>query len=112
MGTDFTVWASAKNAPLAVCDNPRIEGGDYPQGTNRGQFGWDVGIKYASLNILATSLEQQASARQGTKIRRLAICVHGDPGLVDIDGALPSTALTLLTQRPSEQEIHAKCLTF
>lgn len=111
---DFTVWASAPNAPLIVCQNAQVPGGNYPEGSSDvtsdkyGQFGWDVGINYASVEVLATALEQQASQRGG-KVSRLAICVHGQPGRVDMNGKIAAQAMTqTVTIGEAQAEINEK----
>ena len=56
-GADLAVWAAVFDVPIVPCLDARLEGKPggppYPQGTLRGQGGWDMGLLFTSLNDLA-----------------------------------------------------------
>jgi hypothetical protein len=101
----FAVWANTTDVPTTVCFDARLEGQEewlaYPHGRTNGQAGWDMGLMYGSLVDLASKLHgSSASAtpshvcgntvrdcppiRPG-QITRLAINVHGGPGVLELD---------------------------
>ncbi|MEU4196979.1 hemopexin repeat-containing protein [Kribbella sp. NPDC026611] len=99
--TGLAVWAEHKRAPLLVCSDARLEAGAnrviaYPGGTSRGQAGWQLGMKFSTLQGLADALERAVipdfygddgagSATIGAgSITRLAINAHGLPGQLDV----------------------------
>jgi hypothetical protein len=58
----LAVWAEHTGAPLFGCADARLEGGEnrllgYPDGTPKGQAGWQLGIRFTDPADLATALE-------------------------------------------------------
>ncbi|MBX3568840.1 MAG: DUF4347 domain-containing protein [Rhizobiaceae bacterium] len=96
------VWASSSNVGLAICAG----GAEDETDPSRGDLFWDTGIMFGSLKELADRL-----TTMGEKVSSLAICAHGDPGIVDIDSVFPSnSSLTGAMTSDKEMELKAKCL--
>jgi Domain of unknown function (DUF4347) len=93
------VWADSGSARGIICFDARLESGSwkgapYPEGSTRGQAGWDVGIRFGDLANLASKLKTDKTPshvcgnwwrdcppiRPG-QIYRLAISGHGAPGI-------------------------------
>jgi hypothetical protein len=58
----LAVWAARPELLAQICVNARLGGAPShpanPNGQTNGQGGWDIGLNFASLNDLATQLEQ------------------------------------------------------
>jgi len=81
-----------------ICPDARTpdpSGKGYPEGSDVGQFGWDVGMTFSSLAQLESKLKTAIAENGGNKVERLAIDVHGAPGYIDIDGKIGSGALSI-----------------
>jgi hypothetical protein len=114
-----SIWANL-DTPLNVEFDCRLREDDgstlshlpYPEGTRRGQAGWDVGVHFGSLKSLASKLShkpialpnficgnlfQDCAPLQPGQISRLAINAHGDSGEVRINGRNNPVSLTPLT---------------
>lgn len=94
----IAVWAEI-DVPGIVCHDARIRGlppaRSYPQGETYGQYGWDMGLQFSSLDNLASSLVDGSFATPPhlggepvcpRQIHRLAINAHGYPGEVYVEG--------------------------
>jgi hypothetical protein len=96
------VWAEHTQAPTKVCDDARLDGGKapvaYPHGSLRGQGGWQVRVKFATVKELAARLTAltipafygdpkagEALVPPG-RITRLGINAHGMGGAFAING--------------------------
>jgi Hemopexin len=58
----LAVWAEHTGAPLFGCADARLEGGEdrllgYPDGTPKGQAGWQLGLRFTDPANLAATLE-------------------------------------------------------
>ncbi|HEY3743010.1 MAG TPA: DUF4347 domain-containing protein [Bryobacteraceae bacterium] len=77
-----TVWAYSKAAPGKTCEDARLLGGgtniQYPAGNDQGQGGWEIGLMFETFSDLATKLKALQE-----NITRLAINLHGAPGVID-----------------------------
>lgn len=100
----ISVWAAAPDVPIFPCFDARLNGEDtkitYPNGTNLGQAGWDMGINYINLKDLADKLkrnpmeipshvcgkEECDRVLKKGQIYRLAINAHGNTGEIRING--------------------------
>ena len=105
MGRDLSVWATHGDAPGKACFDARLTAVDpcvqYPDGTPRGQAGWDMGMGFDTLANLADQLTRRplttpahlcgnlfmdcAPIAPG-QITRLAINAHGAPGVLAVNG--------------------------
>jgi Domain of unknown function (DUF4347) len=101
------IWAYSKNVPGLTCPDARLLGGgtklSYPDGNDKGQAGWDVGLMFNTLGDLDGKIDEALSASDDKKVTRLAINVHGAPGLVDINGDNQSWDFTKLWNKYSSQ---------
>jgi hypothetical protein len=71
---------------MAVCkDGSPSDGGPYPDGNDKGQYGWDVGFTFSSLSDLVNQVSGNFGVNQ--KIDRLAISAHGAPGELQLGGS-------------------------
>ena len=101
----ITVWAENVDARGRACPDARLrENGSlskrsYPDGTAKGQAGWDWGINFNHLGNLVTQLTVYPTPSrlcgnlildcpevQPGQVIRLAIGAHGTPGEFEIDG--------------------------
>lgn len=103
---EVCVWA-AGDVPATVDDDARLREADgttlstleWPAGSVKGQAGWHVGLNFATFAGLLKQLQQLElpdflgkSRLQSGEIDRLAICAHGNPGDVRINGRHSETA--------------------
>lgn len=105
LGRGLSVWATHGDAPGKACFDARLTGVDpcmqFPQGTPRGQAGWDMGIGFDSLASLADHLTrhplgtpahlcgnffQDCAPIAPGQITRLVINAHGTPGEFAVNG--------------------------
>jgi hypothetical protein len=94
------------NAPLYVCaDGSFPKGGSYlyPDGDDKGQYGWDVGINYKSVPDLLTQLLPLPYQ----KIDRLALDEHGFPGEFQLTGA--KLTLENIATEPIQNTLRSIC---
>ena len=114
-----TIWAE-NDTPTNVERDSRLREDDgstlsrlpYPQGTTRGQAGWDVGLQFGSLKSLASKLRfqpialpnficgnlfQDCEQLKPGQISRLGINAHGNPGEVAINGRNNPVRLNVTT---------------
>lgn len=112
-----SIWATIdtalnvnRDARLRMDDGSTLSLLPYPQGTTRGQAGWDVGLTFGSLKSLATQLSYQPIALPNFicgnifqdcaplaagQLSRLGINAHGESGEVRINGNnKPTMSLT------------------
>lgn len=120
----IAVWASASDVPNTVCANARLggtnEGPIYPDGTTKGQGGWDIGINYSNLQDLANQLQglsswqpkhmcgnwvRQCPQNGAAQIGRLAIMAHGLPGQLYVNGQNSAVVLTVGSIANHRQEL-------
>lgn len=92
----IAVWASARDVPTVVCFDARLGGKpsdlSYPNGTTKGQAGWDMSFVFKNLDDLAVKLTRNPIETPGHvcgkksgmcapiqrgQIARLAINAHG-----------------------------------
>jgi hypothetical protein len=101
------------DARLLEADNSTVSKLPYPQGTSRGQAGWDMGLTFGTLASLARQLTtepiavekfvcgnlvQNCGPLQPGQLSRLGINAHGEVGEVAINGnALDRKRLTAAT---------------
>jgi len=104
---DVSIWTNVFDAPISACSDARLRGGRgrafRSQDSDRGQYGWDLGLSFSSLPQLAHALTQlqipaycyQLMARERTQptrrirpgeIRKLAIMAHGAHGQLRVAG--------------------------
>lgn len=96
----LTAWAEHKGALLLTCADARLEAGEnrllaYPQGTKKGQAGWQLGVRFANPANFSDELERAKipefygddDAGSGTippgSIARLGLIAPGRPGTLD-----------------------------
>jgi hypothetical protein len=83
-----TIWAVSSAAPGKTCADARLLGGgtklEYPQGNDKGQAGWDVGLGFDTFVDLAQKIVALKKSKN-LAITRLAINLHGAPGRIDAD---------------------------
>jgi hypothetical protein len=111
--TGCAVWAGHGQAPTAVCDDPRLDGGKnrvatYPYGSIGGQAGWQVSLTFRTIKELANKLvalkipewygDDQADAGfvLPGRITRLGINAHGMSGNFAANG--PNAMSEWITQ--------------
>lgn len=110
----YAIWAEAPDVPGSVCEDARLRGGKekglkYPQGKTFGQAGWDLGIHFKSLSDLANQLTRQPvlPIKRG-QVTRLAIHVHGKPGMIFPSGKnRKNLALTADNISSYHKDLHA-----
>jgi hypothetical protein len=81
------IWAVSTAAPGKTCEDAQLSGGrelHYPAGNERGQAGWDIGLSFRTLADMVDSIAAIRKKRSDA-INRLAINLHGAPGIVDAE---------------------------
>lgn len=120
----LSVWASHTDLG-SMCEDTELPGGDglvYPEGSRKGQAGWDVAVSFGSLAELAKKLaagvpvlvpgkffgkNEGASIGRG-EIVRLGILAHGDQGgQVAINGKANLSVLSPATVAAFHDDLHA-----
>lgn len=108
---EIAVWAEI-DVPALICEDARLRGQPplkpYPNGEVYGQYGWDMGFQFSSLQDLASKLSDgtfNTPAHLGgapicpRQVHRLAITAHGDPGNVHVDNTTkPALNITTLSK--------------
>lgn len=83
------VWAYSIAAPGKTCADARLLWGgtklQYPEGNDKGQSGWDIGLMFTTFGDLAEKLRVLPMPKDEA-ITRLAINLHGTPGKIDAGG--------------------------
>ena len=108
MANGLRVWASGPISPGPICADARTpgpSGASYPEGTEQGQFGWDIGLGFLNTGDLADKLAQAVSS-YGRGIDRLAITVHGTAGHLDVDGKIGAGALSASARDMTGQQVN------
>ncbi len=103
---EISLWAYHERFGT-ICRDARLGGGDksklgYPEGTERGQAGWQMAVKFANAHDLAEQLKaglktpgffcgrwldsSDCDPIQRGEVKRLAILAHGLRGEIIIDG--------------------------
>lgn len=88
----FALWASGTASGHQVAQDPRLPapgGGD----TENGQDGWEASLIFTSLADLAQKLSGSfqlpdhlgGANIEANQLKRLAICSHGGPDIIDVD---------------------------
>jgi hypothetical protein len=110
----LAVWAEHSSAPLRSCTDARLEGGEnrrlaYPEGTPRGQAGWQLGLGFTNPANLADELEQAkipafygddvagSGLIAAESVTRLALVAQGEPGSLDTAEADSASRLSSST---------------
>jgi hypothetical protein len=101
-----SIWAYSSNVPGRTCADARLLGGGtnilYPAGNDSGQAGWDIGLMFSTLGDLGAKLDTAMKSRPD-KITRLAINVHGNPGVIDANSSGTSYGFWDLWNKYSSQ---------
>lgn len=100
--SEIRIWTyNGINIPADFCEDARLRGSDDEEADRPyGQAMWDLAIEFANARHLASLLKSEKlpdhlcgggfwCSRPSCPIKNvsfLAICAHGSPGLVDIDG--------------------------
>lgn len=96
----LAVWAEQYDAAGIICEDARLREGSELSDRTYGQAGWDMGLRFGRLHELASKLKEHpvfvprhvcgnwllnCGPIQEGQISRLALCVHGDPGILYVN---------------------------